>query len=399
MNGELARPAPRRLTGQAARWGPARASAAVALVVLATTLGALADEGPTLEEALAGARARDALLAVLFVDGSVDGRALVTAFDERGADRARFRLIRRSVNDPRGRLGAEARALGVRRAPTLVLLDPWADGEERVLDRVLGARDLPAAVERAVVTARDRGHPPPAAGSGFVRWRAWVQEAVCEAGGGSALELTDDALVALAETALATHDLPPSGRTRDLWRTLLSRCRREDRTAVTLTAFWATHDWTVDGDHVAGIVFRARGVAVQLVPARADDALRSHEAGHAALHAVALRAGERLAQAALRPLERLPRARAAELDAAAGRTLDAVIALEDALQGAFDRATAHAGDRQVAERLGAAARRLLERDAAAAPPPALDALVEQTRRRLDALRTEADIAALERSAR
>jgi hypothetical protein len=58
------------------------------------------------------------------------------------------------------RLTDEAKEHGAKKGVTLLVLDPWAEGEERQLKKVTGFRSLRRDLEKILEEATKRGHPP-----------------------------------------------------------------------------------------------------------------------------------------------------------------------------------------------------------------------------------------------
>lgn len=127
----------------------------------------------TIAEGLEQARAEGKLLALIFAEP--EGRRrdeqteqVVVALRGRGMDQLpeRFHWVRRPLCDDIGMNTPEADAYQCRRAPTIVLLDPWAEAPRGRPHPALGTKDalgeLRAALERASIEAARAGHPPPA---------------------------------------------------------------------------------------------------------------------------------------------------------------------------------------------------------------------------------------------
>lgn len=119
----------------------------------------------TIDEGLALAREQRKLLVVAFLDPSdPDAAPLLDLIlsQPMEAVRGRFHWIRRPVTGERNRPTDEAKEWGVRKSPTLVVIDPWAEGEERTVKKVTSFRGLPRDLERALEAAKKKGHPPEA---------------------------------------------------------------------------------------------------------------------------------------------------------------------------------------------------------------------------------------------
>lgn len=126
----------------------------------------------TIEDGLAQARERGRFLAVLFTDTPEADPETVQLLERlRAPDMSslpeKFLWIRRPLEDERGEPTAEAEAHLARRAPTLVLFDPWVDPPREEGARFPSAaavkpKDDPRAkIERMVLDAARAGHPPP----------------------------------------------------------------------------------------------------------------------------------------------------------------------------------------------------------------------------------------------
>lgn len=121
-------------------------------------------EDQPIEAALAEAREQKKLLAVVFRDPDEKAPAdafLAAVLTEQTAElRARFHWIVRPLKDGR-RTTDEAKAWKVTRAPTLLLVDPWADEEKGgELDKISNPRRIAHDLEKALEDARKAGHPP-----------------------------------------------------------------------------------------------------------------------------------------------------------------------------------------------------------------------------------------------
>lgn len=331
------------------------------------------------EEGLVLAQDSGQLGAVLFVDADeADARAAIKDLPSHLRDQ--FLWVVRSLLED-GRITPEARHWGIRRGPSLLLFDPWADADGRVLAR-LPLRGLTRELQRAITTASRRGHPPLTP----VRWEVTSEAVEARAGDRSAFDLTDAELTAMAVRESTTRGVPVTEDTRHLWSTLLRRSRDEGREGVALSACTLRYDWVVDGRGRPVVTFRGRGVTVQLVPAQATPELRSHEAGHGVLFASAF-LNEGVARLAYRGL--LQREDPARLREAGDSTVDAVLRLSAVLNATFDRVTEHRGDRQYAEALALALQRLL-RQQSAKPGASVLTVESYAGQRLAALGARAD---------
>lgn len=358
------------------------------LTIVGLAGGALAGEPArvAVEDAVATARDEGRLAAAILVDAKDEARALAAIEKLEAATRDRFVWVVRPITE-QGRVTAEAQRLGAKRGTTLLVLDPWADDDGRVLARLTSLRTLSRDLQSALADWARRGHPRPRP----VRWEVTADTVVVPAGKTSAFDLADDALVALAEREFTRRELAPDDAARAMWTKELAKARRDNRAGMTLTWWTARYEWNpVDGR--TEVTFRGSGLAVQLVPVEATPVLRSHEAGHAALFAAGLLAGHRLADLAFDALvvgppdgPKLLTAGDAVIAATSryGRTLDA----------AFDRATDHRGPTAVAGQLAAAAQKGLERRARRTGA-ALGDVVDAATRAHDDVRTEADFARL-----
>lgn len=117
----------------------------------------------TLEEGLERARSESKLLAVVFMDPTGEDNAafldLVLSPPLEQA-RGRFVWIKRPVTGERNRPTEEAKGFGVRKGPAVVVLDPWAEGNDRELKKITNFRALRRDLEKVLEDAQERGHPP-----------------------------------------------------------------------------------------------------------------------------------------------------------------------------------------------------------------------------------------------
>lgn len=137
----------------------------IARIVQAHSRPTISDS--TLEEGLTLAREQGKLLAVAFMDqADPESAALLDLVLTPAMEpmRGRFHWIRRPFSGERaGRASDEAKAHGARKAPTLILLDPWAETEDaRELKKVTSFRSLRRDLEKVVEDAQKKGHPPAA---------------------------------------------------------------------------------------------------------------------------------------------------------------------------------------------------------------------------------------------
>src|SRR5690606_27366831 len=113
----------------------------------------------SVEDGLALAREQGKLLAVAFADADDPGTAalldLVLA-PPMEALRGRFHWIRRPLSGERNRPTDEAKAHGARKSPTLLLLDPWAEEDDRELKKLTTFRGLQRDLEKALEAAQKR---------------------------------------------------------------------------------------------------------------------------------------------------------------------------------------------------------------------------------------------------
>lgn len=119
----------------------------------------------SIADGLALAREQKKLLAVAFMDPqSQESAALLELVmsPQMEAIRGRFHWIRRPFAGERNRPTDEAKEHGARKAPTLVLLDPWAEGDAQELKKVTAFRSLKRDLEKVLEDAQKRGHPPAA---------------------------------------------------------------------------------------------------------------------------------------------------------------------------------------------------------------------------------------------
>lgn len=119
----------------------------------------------TIDEGLALAREQRKLLIVAFVDPSdPDTAALLDLILSPPMEemRGRFHWIRRPLSGERNRPTDEAKEWGARKSPTLVVVDPWAEGDDRDVKKVTSFRNLPRDLEKALDAAQKSGHPPAA---------------------------------------------------------------------------------------------------------------------------------------------------------------------------------------------------------------------------------------------
>lgn len=119
----------------------------------------------TIDEGLSLAREQRKLLIVAFVDGQdPETGALLDLILSPPMEevRGRFHWIRRPATGERNRATDEAKEWGARKAPTLVVVDPWAEGDEREVKKVTSFRSLPRDLQKALEAAEKKGHPPAA---------------------------------------------------------------------------------------------------------------------------------------------------------------------------------------------------------------------------------------------
>lgn len=133
----------------------------------------------TLEEGLEQARAAGKLLGVIFTPPEEHPRdeqteLVIQSLHARGMDQLpeRFHWIRRPLCDDIGMNTPEADVYDCRKAPSVVLFDPWAEAKRgRPFPALLTTgelKDMKAALQRATIEAARAGHPPaaPAEGEG-----------------------------------------------------------------------------------------------------------------------------------------------------------------------------------------------------------------------------------------
>ncbi len=119
----------------------------------------------SVDEGLSLAREQKKLLILAFVDPADPETAalldliLAPAMED---VRGRFHWVRRPATGERNRATDEAKEWGARKAPTLVVVDPWAEGDERELKKVSSFRSLRRDLEKALEAAQKKGHPPAA---------------------------------------------------------------------------------------------------------------------------------------------------------------------------------------------------------------------------------------------
>jgi hypothetical protein len=117
----------------------------------------------TLDEGMTIAREQRKLLAVVFMDPSgaeSDGFIDLVLSAELEPVRGRFHWVRRPVMGDNKRLTDEAKEHGAKKGVTLLVLDPWAEGDQRELKKVTGFRALRRDLEKILGEAEKRGHPP-----------------------------------------------------------------------------------------------------------------------------------------------------------------------------------------------------------------------------------------------
>jgi hypothetical protein len=119
----------------------------------------------TMAEGLEAATREGKLLAVVFMDATGEDNAafldLVTGPTMEQV-RGRFIWIKRPVTGERNRPTDEAKEHGVRKGPSVVVLDPWAEGEARELKKITSFRAFRRDLEKVLEDAQERGHPPAA---------------------------------------------------------------------------------------------------------------------------------------------------------------------------------------------------------------------------------------------
>lgn len=117
-----------------------------------------------IETGMADARQAGKLLAIVFMEAddaqAAEALALGLATEEIAEARDRYVWILRPVRDDRNRVTEEAREWGASRSGTIVLVDPWAEGDDRLLGDANSVRAAGRALERAWEDAQERGHPP-----------------------------------------------------------------------------------------------------------------------------------------------------------------------------------------------------------------------------------------------
>jgi hypothetical protein len=119
----------------------------------------------TLEEGTTIAREQRKLLAVVFVEaeGHPEGNALVDLVlsPPLEAVRGRFHWVRRPAVGDNKRLTEEAKGLGAKaKGVTLIVLDPWAEGDDQELKKLTAFKSLRRDLEKVLQEAQKRGHPP-----------------------------------------------------------------------------------------------------------------------------------------------------------------------------------------------------------------------------------------------
>ncbi|MCO5166912.1 MAG: hypothetical protein M9894_11160 [Planctomycetes bacterium] len=117
----------------------------------------------SIADGLALAREQKKLLAVAFMEPQGQESAAfleLVMSPQMEAVRGRFHWIRRPATGERNRPTDEAKELGVRKPPALVILDPWAEGDARELKKLTAFRSLKRDLEKALEEAQKRGHPP-----------------------------------------------------------------------------------------------------------------------------------------------------------------------------------------------------------------------------------------------
>jgi thiol-disulfide isomerase/thioredoxin len=113
----------------------------------------------SIEDALEMAREEGKLVAAVFSD-STDERNTMVLMEMLGSEQVehqdRFVWILRPINDGRDRT-EEAEELRIRRTPTLLILDPSAEGEDQVVDKITSFRRLANELEKALEAVAERG--------------------------------------------------------------------------------------------------------------------------------------------------------------------------------------------------------------------------------------------------
>lgn len=119
----------------------------------------------TLEEGMSLAREQRRLLGVLFADpNDPEGNAFIDTLLSPPFEpvRGRFHWIRRPVTGEKNRLTDEAKKLGAKKGVTLLVLDPWGEGEAQELKKLTSFRSLRRDLDKVLEEAEKRGHPPAA---------------------------------------------------------------------------------------------------------------------------------------------------------------------------------------------------------------------------------------------
>jgi hypothetical protein len=120
-------------------------------------------EDATVEQGLTRAREAKKLLAVLFTDPDAQETAsfMETFLGQPMADmRDGLVWIKRPVHASGNHPTDEAKDHQVSRSPTLVILDPWAEGHDQQVKKITNFRSLHRDLEKAIEEAHKAGHPP-----------------------------------------------------------------------------------------------------------------------------------------------------------------------------------------------------------------------------------------------
>jgi len=117
----------------------------------------------TIDDGLTQARTDGKLLAVLFMDAAGQDNAAVmdqVLGHDFEAMRTRFTWVKRPATGDHNRPTDEAHGLHVSHGPAIVVLDPWAEGNQRTLKAITSFRSLQHDMQKALDDAQHRGHPP-----------------------------------------------------------------------------------------------------------------------------------------------------------------------------------------------------------------------------------------------